>query len=86
MHDANSTRLNCIVEGLSREDVAKIVSSKDVKDAERILEGLSPPIMAITGRISNDESGPIQGISVVNIMNDGERLVDIVVEQLNLKR
>ncbi len=69
----------------NREDVAKLVSANDVEDAERILDGLSPPIVAITGRISNDESGPIHGISVVNIMKGGEQLVDTVVEQLNLR-
>jgi molybdopterin-guanine dinucleotide biosynthesis protein B len=67
-----------------REDVVKIVSANDVEDAEQRLKGTSPPIIAITGRVSNETEGYLHGIPVVNVKRNGEKLVNIVTEQFNL--
>ncbi|MCL4436120.1 MAG: molybdopterin-guanine dinucleotide biosynthesis protein B [Thaumarchaeota archaeon] len=67
-----------------REDVVKIVSANDAADVERLLNGTSPPIIAITGRVSNEEKGPLHGIPVINVKQNGEQLVKLVLEQFNL--
>ena len=67
-----------------REDVVKIVSAKDVEDVENRLKGTSPPIIAIVGRVSNEEKGPIHGIPVINMQKNGEQLVNVVTEQFKL--
>lgn len=67
-----------------REDVVKIVSAKDAEDVENRLKGTSPPIIAIVGRVSNEEKGPIHGIPVINMQKNGEHLVKIVTEQFKL--
>jgi len=67
-----------------REDVVKIVSANDVEDVERLLKGTSPPIIAITGRVSNETEGSLHGIPVVNVKRNGEQLVYLVTEQFNL--
>ncbi len=68
-----------------REDVVKIVSANDVEDVERLLKGTSSPIIAITGRVSNEEKGSLHGIPVVNVKQNGEQLVNLVVEQFKLR-
>ncbi len=67
-----------------REDVVKIVSAKDAEDVENRLKGTSPPIIAIVGRVSNEEKGPIHGIPVINVQKNGEQLVNVVAEQFKL--
>lgn len=67
-----------------REDVVKIVSANDVEDVERLLKGTSSPIIAITGRVSNETEGSLHGIPVVNVKRNGDQLVHLVTEQFNL--
>lgn len=66
-----------------RKDVAKILTAKDTEDVERVLKGTTPPIMAVTGRVSNDKEGSIHGIPVINLKRHGERLVNLVREQVH---
>jgi molybdopterin-guanine dinucleotide biosynthesis protein B len=62
-----------------REDIVKIVAAKNNEDAERMLEDISPPIIAITGRVSGERRGKIQGIPVVNIQKGGDQLIKLII-------
>jgi len=65
-----------------RTDIAKIVTAKDVEDAEQRLNGTSQPIIAITGRISNEGERTIRGIPVIHVETDGDRLSSLVAERI----
>jgi len=62
-----------------RGDVEKIVTAKDGEDLKKRLEGTSPPILGITGIVANDKKLRLEsGIPVIDIVRDGERLVEMV--------
>ncbi len=67
-----------------RKEVLKIITAKDVEDAEKRLNGTIPPILAITGKISNILRGKsIQKIPIIDLKNEGVQLLDLVLEQVH---
>ncbi len=65
------------------KDVVKIITAKDEEDAEKRLKGTRPPIIAITGLVSNKKTvESILGIPVIDLRTDAARLVKIVMEQI----
>jgi|TARA_Y100000031_G_scaffold50944_1_gene58502 molybdopterin-guanine dinucleotide biosynthesis protein B len=67
----------------SRKEVLKIVTAKDVEDAEKRLNGTIPPILAITGKISNILRGKsIQKIPIIDLKDESDQLLDLIMEQV----
>jgi molybdopterin-guanine dinucleotide biosynthesis protein B len=66
-----------------RADVSKIITAKDQQSLKETLQGTVEPIIAVSGVISkNIDATSIQGIPVIRIPEDGERLVELVKQQL----
>lgn len=67
-----------------RTDIPKIVTAKDQADLQRVLTGTQQPIIAITGPVTEqaDVEAP-EGIPLINIPNDGEKLVKLIRAQLD---
>ena len=67
----------------SRNEVMKIITAKDVEDANKRLNGTIPPILAITGKISNILRGKsIQKIPIIDLKDEGVQLLDLVLKQV----
>ena len=67
----------------SRREVIKIVTAKDEEDAKKRLNGTIPPILAITGKISNILRGKsIQKIPIIDLKDEGVQLLDLVLKQV----
>src|SRR3990172_9759015 len=65
----------------TRKDTIKIITAEDEKDAERVLKGTSPPIIAVTGKISNTQQGAIQNTPIINIKTEGHKLISKIIKQ-----
>jgi molybdopterin-guanine dinucleotide biosynthesis protein MobB len=66
-----------------RQDVPKIITAKDEDGLKRTLEGTVDPIIAITGVIAKNSANPACGnIPIIRVPEDGQRLVDLVKNQL----
>lgn len=66
-----------------RKDVSKIITAKDAQDAEKRLNGTVPPILAITGKISNIQRGEsINAIPILDLKDEGEKLLDLVLKKV----
>lgn len=69
-----------------RKDVPKIVTAKDEADLQRTLEGTVPPILAAAGLVAQNTDAKAFGeIPFIRVPEDGERLVQLVKEQLKKK-
>ncbi len=67
-----------------RKEVVKIVTAKDEEDAKNRLNGTSPPIIAITGRVSHNKDGEtIGGIPVIDFKTSGARLANMVTDAIH---
>ena len=67
----------------NRREVIKIVTAKDEEDAKKRLNGTIPPILAITGKISNILRGKsIQKIPIIDLKDEGVQLLDLVLKQV----
>ncbi len=66
-----------------RADVSKIITAKDQQTLQETLQGNVEPILAVSGVISkNTDATTIQGVPVIRIPEEGERLVELVKQQL----
>ncbi len=66
-----------------RADVSKIIAAKDPETLQETLRENVEPILAVTGVISkNTEATTIQGLPVIRVPEEGERLVELVKQQL----
>lgn len=73
------------IEGLSsqtagREDIPKILTAREIDDLMERLEN-AKPIIAITGAIAKKKPS-IKNIPVIDLEADGQRLVELVKEQI----
>ena len=67
----------------SMNEVMKIITAKDVEDAKKRLNGTIPPILAITGKISNIHKGKsIKEIPIINIKDGEDQLLNLVMDEL----
>jgi molybdopterin-guanine dinucleotide biosynthesis protein MobB len=67
-----------------RTDIPKIVTAKDQADLQRVLTGTQQPIIAITGPVTEiPDIGAPEGIPLINIPNEGEKLVKLIRAQLD---
>ena len=66
-----------VLEGVADKEIPKIVSAHNEEDA---LERVDDTVFAISGRISNT-ADILNGIPVINSMDDVERLVDLLEER-----
>ncbi len=62
-----------------RNDIAKIIFAESTEDLTNVLEGTSPPILAITGKIARRRS-KVEGLSfpLIDLPREGERLLKLV--------
>jgi molybdopterin-guanine dinucleotide biosynthesis protein B len=66
-----------------RQDVPKIVTAKDENGLKRTLEGTVDPIIAIAGVIAKNSTNPTYcNIPIIKVPEDGQKLVDLVKNQL----
>jgi molybdopterin-guanine dinucleotide biosynthesis protein B len=66
-----------------RADIPKIVAAKDEVNLKQTLEGLEQPILAVTGFISvSKPTLSWLNVPILNLEADGDRLVELVKEQL----
>lgn len=67
-----------------RTDIPKIIAAKDSSDLRRTLQGTQPPIIAITGPITEDPNteNPTDA-PFINIQKDGEKLVKLIRARLD---
>ncbi|XHH09416.1 MAG: molybdopterin-guanine dinucleotide biosynthesis protein B [Candidatus Bathyarchaeia archaeon] len=66
-----------------RADVSKIITAKDTETLQETLQRNVEPILAVSGVISkNTDAALIQGVPVIRIPEEGERLVELVKQQL----
>jgi len=80
-----------IIEGFhwlvsKRGDVKKIVAAKDEDELKSILEGTSPPIIAVTGMVAKGRGRADLDIPVIDIEGEGEMLVEKVVEAISSRK
>jgi len=74
-------------ESAQRPDVFKIVTAKTEEDLEETLKRTVPPILAVTGVIAGKERGTkLAGLPLIEIEKEGARLVDLVENELSLRR
>ncbi len=67
----------------SRKEVMKIITAKDSEDAEKRLNGTIPPILAITGKISNILRGTsIKEIPIIDLNDEGDQLLHLIMDQV----
>jgi molybdopterin-guanine dinucleotide biosynthesis adapter protein len=68
-----------------RQDVPKIVTAKDKDGLKQTLEGTVPPILAVAGIVAKKSSDTTyKNIPIIEIPENGQKLVDLVKEQLKL--
>jgi hypothetical protein len=61
----------------------KIITAKDSEDAEKRLNGTIPPILAITGKISNILRGTsIKEIPIIDLNDEGDQLLHLIMDQV----
>ena len=66
-----------------RQDVPKIITAKDEDGLKRTLEGTVDPIIAVAGVIAKNSTSPTYcNIPVIKVPEDGQKLVDLVKNQL----
>ena len=66
-----------------RLDVPKIITAKNQEGLEETLKGTVEPILAITGVTSkNTGNTEFKGIPIIKIPEEGQKLVDLVKEQI----
>jgi molybdopterin-guanine dinucleotide biosynthesis protein len=65
-----------------RTDVLKIITAKDADELEKTLEETAQPILAVSGVIAQRELENTQGVPVINVPSEGERLLKLVKEHL----
>jgi molybdopterin-guanine dinucleotide biosynthesis protein MobB len=66
-----------------RQDVPKIVTAKDENGLKQTLEGTVEPIIAVAGVVAkNSTSKAYRGIPMIRVPEDGQKLVDLVKNQL----
>lgn len=66
-----------------RLDIPKIVTAKDEKGLQETLEGTVDPIIAVSGLIAkNSKDTMYQGIPLLKVPQDGDKLVDLVKARL----
>jgi molybdopterin-guanine dinucleotide biosynthesis protein MobB len=66
-----------------RQDVPKIITAKDQIGLEQTLKGTVSPILAVSGVFAKNSVDPMyKNISIIKIPENGQKLVDIVKEQL----
>jgi molybdopterin-guanine dinucleotide biosynthesis protein B len=66
-----------------RADVSKILTAKDMESLQEILIDTVEPILAISGLIAkNPKHTLIQSYSTIDIPKDGEKLVELIKQQL----
>lgn len=62
-----------------RQDVPKIITAKDEAELRETLEGTVTPIIAVSGVIAkNSKAKEWEGIPMLRVPEDGQRLVDLV--------
>ncbi|MGD6806626.1 MAG: molybdopterin-guanine dinucleotide biosynthesis protein B [Candidatus Bathyarchaeia archaeon] len=68
---------------VKREDILKIVTAKDQEALKRTVEGTSPPIVAVTGLVSQNAVEPSFGeLPFIKVPQEGEKLYQIIRAQL----
>jgi molybdopterin-guanine dinucleotide biosynthesis protein B len=66
-----------------RQDVPKIITAKDENGLKRTLEGTVNPIIAIAGVVAKNSPNPTyRNIPIIKVPEDGQKLVDLVKNQL----
>ena len=67
-----------------RTDIPKIIAAKDVADLRRMLQGTQPPIISITGPITENPNveNPTD-IPFINVPKEGEKLVKLIRARLD---
>ncbi|MCP8304532.1 MAG: molybdopterin-guanine dinucleotide biosynthesis protein B [archaeon] len=76
------------IEGLrsitaKRRDIYKIVTAKDEEDLERIMKGITPPILAITGMVARlKPKTPNLRTPIIDLYDEGSELVQVVKDHL----
>jgi molybdopterin-guanine dinucleotide biosynthesis protein B len=66
-----------------RQDVPKIITVIDAEGREHSLEGTVIPILAIAGVAAKNQASPVyKGIPIIKIPQDGQKLVDLIKEQI----
>jgi molybdopterin-guanine dinucleotide biosynthesis protein B len=66
-----------------RKDVPKIITAKDEDGLAQTLEGTVEPIMAIAGVFAkNTSQSTFRNIPFIKIPDDGQRLVELIKQQL----
>jgi len=65
-----------------RKDVLKIITAKDADELKKTLEETAQPIIAVSGVIGQQRLESTQGIPVINMPAEGERLLKLVKEHL----
>ena len=70
-----------------RQDVPKIVTAKDEEGLKQTLEGTVNPIVAIAGVVATKStSNEYRGIPIIKVPEDGQKLVDLIRNQLPKNR
>ena len=70
-----------------RKDVPKIITAKDQDGLKQTLEGTVEPILAVAGVVAkNIETPAFEGIPVIKIPQEGQKLVELIKKQLEKKR
>ncbi len=66
-----------------RNDIAKILVLESADDLANVLEGTSPPILAMTGKIAHRKS-KVEGLSfpLIDLPSEGEKLLALVRSRL----
>jgi len=66
-----------------RKDIPKIVASKNSEDLKKTLDLLSPPIIAITGLITQKKTKiHHSNIPLIDLQNEGKQLLEMVRQQI----
>ena len=70
----------------NREDVPKIITAKDIDGLRQTLEGTVEPILAVAGIVAKTlGTATYQNIPVVKVPEEGQKLVELVKDQLKKK-
>ena len=70
-----------------RQDVPKIITAKNQSGLEQTLEGTVEPIIAIVGVVAKNSSNQTyNSIPIIKVPEDGQKLLELVKEQLAKKK
>lgn len=65
-----------------RTDIPKIIAAKDLGDLKKILEGTTPPILAVTGLVARDKFDARVlsdlKIPIIDLYKEGDALLELV--------